>query len=215
MAGMLRLVLVAVLALAAPLAAGSPEISVDPRLLDGSTGRPLARAFIPSDKNVHGEVRLLERGDALCVQTLLYSSALRRGLRQMRRQELGAWPEGDEGYDDSTEYLENLERARARVLERFAEREDRTDSRQKMLIEFVLSDTAALYALYELEITGQPPDVAIRDKRPIVVRSASRYYVRRAMRLMLESAFGEETPLPEALRDSARDRGGQAHTRTQ
>jgi hypothetical protein len=180
------------------LAGVRPAPAADERLLDGGADRVLRRAFLPSASNVHGELRIVRRGDAACVQTLLYSKALRRGLQAIQRKELAQWPPGMPGQADSATYLAALSRARTIVLQRF-DAQPAADRRQKMLIEFVLSGSTGLFALYAVELSGEGADVHIERKEPLEVHEASAAYLARAMRGMAESAFHEAVPELEQL----------------
>jgi hypothetical protein len=163
--------------------------------------RVVRSALIPSDERVHGQVRLIRREEATCVQTLLHSKALRRGLQRIRGKERAAWPEGQAGHADSSAFLEELRRAQAVVLpgpERAADAEETRDKRQ-LLIEFVLAPGGGLFALYEPEVQESEDALQITGARPLAVREASRAYVQRAMSLMLASAFHLAEPEAEAL----------------
>jgi len=164
-------------------------------LLDGSADEIVRQAFIPSADRVHGELRLVKRGDAWVMQTLIYSARLRRGVQRIEKKELYYWPPGSPGYDDSVRYLEDLETARARVLEEFAvSQQGRGDPRQKMLIELILAPRASGFAFYSVSLDESGERVAISAKTSIAVRSASRAYVERAMRIQAEEGFGAVPP---------------------
>lgn len=166
----------------ATAAAGPP----DSRLLDRTHDELLRRAFIPSARNVHGEFRLLRRGDATCAETLLYTPMLRRALQRIRKKEQRAWPAGEAGYEDSQTYLAALEEAKSRILAAAPE-----GKLQTMAIEFVVAPHAALFALSELEIERVAGEVTIRKLRPIVVREVSPDYARRAIEEQKAAAFDE------------------------
>lgn len=199
----LPLLTVVAVAISTALAAAT---AVERPLLKHEGDRIARRAFLPSAERRHGELRLVRRGDATCVQTLLYSSAMRRGLQNMRKRERNFWPEGQAGFVDSTAYLAALEQAARRIEQAFDERTDRNDARQKMLIEFVLAADAAFFAIFEVEIEDDPAGARIVERRPIVVADASRDYVRREMLLMLESGFHESAPSPESYFPDGEDR---------
>ena len=166
------------------------------RLLDGGADRELRHAFLPSERNVHGELRLLRRGDAWVLQTLLYTPQLRRGVQRMRRKELYAWPEGAEGWADSQRYLADLESAKDHALKRFAARSDEADGRQKLMIELVLGERDAFWAFYDIELDSERESGAragratVRSRTPFLVRDASRAYLRRALAVQAETGFG-------------------------
>jgi len=182
---------------APPARASDPDpAQLHARLLDGSSDRVLRRAAIPSERNYHGEARLIERGDAVVLQTLLDSARLRRGVQRMRKEELYRWPQGEPGAEDSARYLEDLEQSKDRVVEAFETRSDRGDRRMRMLIELVLAPEASFYAFYEVELADESESHAshaeaprLLSKEAIVVRDASRTYLERALRLQSEAAF--------------------------
>lgn len=164
--------------------------AVDPeaRLLDRSADELLRSTYIPSERNIHGEFRLLRRGDATCAQTLLYTPSLRRALQRIRKKEMRYWPPGQPGHEDSLAYLDALERAKTQILGR-APAAEAPGQLQTMAIEFVASGESALFAIYELAIVESDGRITVRDLRPIVVRAASASYVRQAMEHMQTSAF--------------------------
>ncbi len=160
----------------------------------------LARAFIPSSNSVHGEVRLLKRGDAACVQTLLYSKFLRRGLYEMTKQERKAWPEGLPCCDASSNYLADLDSARVVVM---AEPTEDTNALRRMLIEFTFSSSGATYALGAMNLEGPAAALQVVQPRMHVTRTAHPYYISRAMYLMGEQGFGlADAPLEALLKDA-------------
>ena len=170
--------------------------------IDGSRDELVQRAFLPSERNVHGEFRSVRRGNASCAQTLLYTTALRRAIQRFVKKERATWSEGTPGYEDSVAYIAALEQAKTEVLARFEARSDRGDPRQKMLIEFVLAPDTAFFAVYAVEIDGDPQSLEIARKEAIVVHQASRAYVEEEIRRMSESAFGDA----EELTDSGKTR---------
>jgi hypothetical protein len=147
------------------------------------------RAFLPSPQRIHGELRLVERGDTLVLQTLLYSDALRRGVDRIRKKELYYWPAGRAGSEDSTRYLAGLDRAKRHVLERFASPAGMTDPKPRLLIEFVLAPARAEIGFYDVEIKRAAQGFDVQDRKPIEVLTASRDYLARAMRIQGDEGF--------------------------
>lgn len=158
---------------------------------------PVRRAYIPSDDRVHGELRLLRRGDSWVLQTALWSKRLRRGVQRIDKKERYYWRPENEGYADSERYRQDLARAKQLVVEAFEDgAEENDDPRQQLLIEFVLGPCdgkrcEASYALYAVELEEGDEGWAIQRATPIVERAASSAYVRRAMRIQAEEGFGE------------------------
>ncbi len=172
--------------LAAGLAVGAA--AGDPPLCPGEEACE-RRAYIPSAQNRHGELRVLARDGQRCVQTLLYSPALARGLKAIRGKEFGAWPEGSPGYADSTNYLAALREAETAVREAFERRADPSDVRQKMLIEYLCAEREAWVVIYAVDLAEQGGEQKIVAARPLARRAVSCDYARRAMDLMVENAF--------------------------
>ena len=158
-------------------------------VLPGAPEEIVERAFVPNGRNAHGEVRLVHRDGALCVQTILCSPELVRSLQAMERKERANWPDGADHHADSQGFLERLSLATDRALEDFAARSDGADARRKLLIELILDDDAAWYAFYIPEIDTSAGRLDVRNPRRLFLRQASPAYIARAMRLQLESAF--------------------------
>lgn len=135
-------------------------------------------AFVPSADQPQGEVRLVRRGDAAVMQTVLYSRYLKRVVAEIRRKELASWPPSREGHEDARRYIQAVLEARERIQRRFRERADRGDRRQKMLIEFILSGTASLVTISEPELEEVNGHMRVVSKRPIAALELSRTYVR-------------------------------------
>jgi hypothetical protein len=154
----------------------------------------IARAFIPSSNNVHGEVRLIQRGDTACVQTLLYSKFLRRGLYEMEKAERSCWADGYGGWEDSTNYIAAMRATRDAILgdgsTPTAEPTSPSDEKKKMLIEFTLSPTDAGYTLSKLNLDGSPEALRIVDAPRVMANKTTAYYASRAMQVMAAKAFG-------------------------
>jgi hypothetical protein len=166
--------------------------------LDATADRILARAYLPSPERVHGELRLVRRGEALCMQTLIYSNSLRRGVDRIRKKELYHWRAGRPGAEDSARYLAGLDQAKRHVLERFASPRGLEDPRQRLLIEFVLGKGVAEVAFYDVEVEREAAGFAVRDRRPILVLDSSPAYVARAMRIQGDEGF--DAPVAELLK---------------
>jgi hypothetical protein len=146
------------------------------RLLDGGEDRIVRSAFVPSKTLRQGEVRLIRRGRAAVLQTVLSTRYLKRVIAEIRRKEAASWPEGRNGQTDSLRYVDALTRAQAGIQERYRGRGGR---RQRLLIEFILSDGDSLVALSEPEIEEDGDGhFLVVSKRPVAVLPLSRTYVR-------------------------------------
>jgi hypothetical protein len=159
----------------------------------------LARAYLPSAERIHGELVLARRGTALVMGTLLYSNSLRRGVDRIRKKELYHWPADRPGAEDSTRYLQALERAKRHVLERFehaapGDTNATRDPRPRLLIEFTLDGTDAQVAFYDVEVEATKSGFVVRERRPIQVLAASRDYIARAMRIQGDEGFDRTLP---------------------
>ena len=185
-----------VLAWAASTGAEAP---VPPNLqarLDARADEIVARSYVPSEERRVGEVRLVRRGDANVVQTLLYTKVLSRVVGEIRKKELANWPEGP-GRADALRYVEALDAVQKRVFREISKREPKGDRRQKLWVEFLVAPRTALVAIGSFEIETRGGEVRVVEREPIVVLEASREYVVRNMRLIAADSFKVEG---EALR---------------
>ncbi len=174
--------LLAVLLLAlftAPAAAAEGKPASDHvLLLDGSRDEIVRSEFVPSREQPVGEVRLVRRGPAVVMQTVLYTKFLKRVVAEIRKKEEAAWPRGRDGHGDAVRYVDAVLAAQAGIEERFRRRQDRGDRRQKMLIEFILSGNASIVAIAEPALTETGGRMRVASRRQIAVLHLSRTYVR-------------------------------------
>ena len=152
-------------------------------LLDRTDDRILARADIAARGGRHGEVRIVARGDARVVQTVLHSKLLRRVVFEIAERERTGWPEWAEGAEASRRYVAALARSEQAVPGpppnvRLAT----ADRRRALLIEFVLSRDAQLVAFFEPSLVDGPEGVAIEGVRPIERIALPRAFVEHDMR---------------------------------
>jgi hypothetical protein len=162
-------------------------------LLDAAADRTVARVVVPSPEQVVGEVRLVKRGDADVVQTLLYVKVLSRVVAEIRKKEVANWPAGRDGHDDMQRYTEALDQVRKRLWDEQPKNERRDDRRQRMLIELVLDEHDALVAVgtFDMEESGGAAPL-VTARRPYVVLRPSRAYIARNMRLIAADSFHVE-----------------------
>jgi hypothetical protein len=208
------MLLVGTMTATAPTAARAAAPALTSRAADppakvasASGDRILARTYLPSAERIHGELVLARRGTALVIETLLYSNSLRRGVDRIRKKELYHWTADRPGAEDSTRYLQALERAKRHVLERFehaapGDTNATRDPRPRLLIEFTLDGTDAQVAFYDVEVEATKSGFVVSDRRPIVTLDASPDYVARAIRIQAEEGF--ERPIAEIERLPAR-----------
>jgi len=186
-------------------------------LLDAAADELLARSDVPSPEQRVGEVRLIRRGDANVVQTLLVTKLLSRVVGEIRRKELANWPEGP-GHEDALRYVDALGAVQRTLWGRLRAAEPASDRRQRMWIEFVLAPGASLVAIggfgaFEMEEPGG--ELRVPRRETLAVLEPSRDYVRRNMRLIAADSFHVEGaalasllgPL-ELLREAASDPPG-------
>lgn len=147
-------------------------------LLDGRNDRVVRSAFVPAEGQPQGEVHLIRRGNAVVMQTVLYSKFMKRVVAGIRHKEQPVWPPTRKGHADSLRYLDALTKAEARIRQRPGEGETGDERRRKLLIEFILSEKAALVAFFEPEIKEDRGHFRVIAKRPITVLELSRAYVR-------------------------------------
>lgn len=205
-------------AIAAPAGAaeGKPPAAWA-RLLDGSRDVVVRAGFVPSEEQPVGDVRLVRRGSAVVMQTVLYTKFLKRVVAEIRKKEMTAWPPGRPGHDDARKYVDALQSAQAGIQERFRGREDRGDRSQRMLIEFILSGDASIVAIAEPALVEKGGRMRVASRRQIAVLPLSRAYVRGniyeiawdALKLTREDSWSLLEPMlpPESPAESAPSEG--------
>lgn len=174
---------VPILLLASHALASAPDLPA--ALLDPANDRVVARTVVPDAVRHVGEVRLLARGDATVVQTLLLTKALARVVAEIRKKEEGNWPADAPGHVEMARYLAALEAAAADVRSRPADGDER---RLRLLIEFVADGRAAGVAFAGFDAADDDPIVPAA-RRPIAALGLERSYALRNMRLILADAF--------------------------
>lgn len=200
---------------------GKPQAS-RARLLDGSRDQVVRAEVVPSPEQPVGEVRLVRRGSAVVMQTVLHTKFLKRVVAEIRKKEMAAWPRDRRGHGDAVKYVEALVSAQAGIQERFALREDRGDRRQRMLIEFILTDDVSIVAFAEPALADEGGRMRVVSRRPIAVLPLSRTYVRgniyeiawdalklgrKESRDLLEPMLPPESPGDAATSEGEREQG--------
>ena len=160
------------------VAAGGNPQAARARLLDGSLDEVVRAEFVPTAEQPVGEVRLVRRGRAVVMQTVLYTKFLKRVVAEIRKKEMAAWPRDRQGHAESVKYADAVRAAQGGIEERFRRREDRGDRRQKMLIEFILSDRDSIVAIAEPVLAEEGGRMRVVSRRAIAVLELSRAYVR-------------------------------------
>ncbi len=174
---LLAVLILGVFSLPVFAAEGTPKAEYA-RLLDGSRDEIVRSEFVPSEEQPVGEVRLVRRGPAVVMQTVLSTSLLKRVVAAIRKKDVANWPVSRPGHDDAVKYVEAIQSAQAEIRERFRRREHRGDRRQKMLIEFILSRDASIVAIAEPTLAQADGHMRVASRRQIAVLPLSRVYVR-------------------------------------
>ncbi|MBW2272401.1 MAG: hypothetical protein JRG96_03960 [Deltaproteobacteria bacterium] len=188
----LTLLLVHVLALApGALMAATVASAQQPAELEAVAERPrdeiLRRAEIRSRGRSHGEVRLVARGEARAVQTLLYSKVLRKVVARIREKEAANWPASRPGHADSLTYVAALDRAGEQVREAASAKQG--DRRRQLLIEFWATRSGSGVKLLEPRAQRVEDELVISDARPMEQLLLSREYVTQSMLLIAREHF--------------------------
>ena len=173
---------------------GATGQGIEP-LVDRSKDRVLERRPVTSRGRRHGEVRVLRRGDAVVIQTLLSSKVLRRVVAGIRDRELESWPPGQEGHAAALSYLSALDAATKATLDGRPRSHEKTsigaaktrDRRRSLLIEFILSESRHGVVIAHPELLDEPSGeltlTGVRDERALDV---PRPFVERDMKLIAD-----------------------------
>jgi hypothetical protein len=173
-------------------AAGAEPPAEPEAAAESSRDQILERADIRSRGRFHGEVRLVARGEARVVQTLLYSKILRKVIARIREKESESWPVTRAGHEDSRTYVAALESAAQEVGQAGSAKGG--DRRRKLLIEFWASRSEAGVAFREPRVEKVDDELTITDTREMNALPLSREYVTRSMLLIASEHF----PMAEA-----------------
>ena len=171
-------------------AAGAQEV-VPARLapwLDATADRVVDRAYVPSAESKVGEVRILRRGEATVVETLLYTKVLSRVIGEIRKKELANWP----GNSDAARYIETLERVQKQIWSRMPTNQRVTDRRQKLWIDFVVAPGVAFVGVGAFEMEEPRGEVRLLRRELLALLEPSPGYVWRNQRLITADAFHVE-----------------------
>lgn len=174
--------------------AASAEVATKPRpsaLQDGAHDSVVLRAFVPSGLIPQGEVRLIRRGGAVVMQTVLHTGFLERAVARIRSKELASWPPERAGHEDAIRYVDAVVDAGRRIRDSAGTRGGSGgDRRRSMLIEFILSVAASVVEISEPDVERVDGHLRIVSKRPIAVLELSRSYVRGDIREIARDALG-------------------------
>lgn len=173
-------------------AAALPSV-VAPALLDAAADRVEAKIVIPEPARKVGEVRLVSRGEAVVVQTLLSTKLLSRVTGEIRKKEEANWPPGAAGAEDAAEYLAALDAVRETV-ERRSPGVDWADRRRRLLVEYVADANGAAVLFGTFSTASGTTELTPVSREILRTLTPSRAYVLRNMRLILADSF----KVPEA-----------------
>ena len=149
--------------------------------------RVVKRTDVPDATRKVGEVRLVQRGDAIVVQTLLATKVMSRVLSEIRKKETTNWPAGQPVHEDMERYLAAIERnAEALRAERDAQAGDR---RMRLAIELVATKDAEGLVLATFGGGETGGYLAPTERRVLETVTLGRPYVVRNMRLILADSF--------------------------
>ena len=166
-------------------AVGGPEAS-DADVL-------VRRAAVPSRLLRQGEVRLVQRGDTVVVQTVLLTRYLGRVTHAIREKELQNWPEGAPGAADAAHYRDALARAAAMVSSgEGAEDGHERSRRHRLAIEFICGADTGTVRFLQPEVGEDADGLAMLGAKPLFDLEVSRTYVARNQELIVADSLGAE-----------------------
>ncbi len=164
-------------------------------LVDRSEDRILERRPVTSRGRRHGEVRLLRRGDAVVIQTLLSSKVLKRVVAGIRDRELESWPPGREGHTAALAYLAALDAATKATLDGPPRSHEKTsigaantrDRRRILLVEFILSKSRHGVVIAHPKLLDKPSgELTLTGVNEEQALDVPRSFVERDMKLIAD-----------------------------
>jgi hypothetical protein len=179
--------------LAVRSAHGAESSGVPPALFAADADRVIASTVVPDDVRKVGEVRLVARGDATVVQTLLVTRALDRVVAEIRKKEEANWAPSNPERASMERYLSAIFRSADALVAR-RESGDGGERRLRLVIELAASTGAAGLLVGEFDADEVDGHLRPTGRRPMETFALPRAYVLRNMRLILADAFH----LPEA-----------------
>jgi hypothetical protein len=180
--------LAAVLALLLEAGAAGAQVEIPAKLapwLDAVDERVVDRAYVPSREQRVGEVRVVKRGAATLVETLLYTKVLSRAVDAIRKKEAANWP----AHPDAERYIAALERAQQQIWKRLPTDARLADRRQKLWIDFVVAPGASFVALGAFTLEEAQGEVRVLEREPLALLELEPEYVRRNLLLITADAF--------------------------
>lgn len=167
------------------------------------------RIPVPSPEQPQGEVRIVQRGKAMVVQTLLYTKILKRVVGAICKKEQATWPQQRPEHGESKRYVETLRQIRQEIEGERKAGATGNERLQTLLIEFVLDEQQSSIGLYEPTYGGEDGQLVVRDRRPLAVWPASRRYISENMLEIVKDAFALDDAAAKALLAGAAATGKQ------
>jgi len=168
-------------------------------LLNARHDQILERTVVPAVEKPQGEVRLIRRGPLLVVQTLLASRVLKRVVGVIDTKEQNRWPEGSDGYFDSTRYRNELFLATNKSWSLFRQREAKDELRQFLLIEFILGADQSAIALSVPQVAGMYGQMQLIGQKTLSVWQSPGNYVKENIREIIRDNFNFDVAAQEKL----------------
>ena len=184
---LLPALLASLLVVAVAGAAPAPAVPID-----AAADRVVKRTDVPDATRKVGEVRLVQRGDAIVVQTLLATKVMSRVLAEIRKKETGNWPADRPGHEDMERYLAAIDE-KAEALRSARDAGD-GDRRVRLAIELVATKDAEGLVLATFAGDESGGFLAPTDRRVLETVALGRPYVVRNMRLILADSFHVPEP---------------------
>lgn len=154
-------------------------------LSDASADKVVASVVVPDSSRKVGEVRLIARGQAVVVQTLVSTKLLSRVIAEIGKKEEKNWPAGQA---DTVKYLAALESARETVEKR-SPAAAWDDRRRRLLIEFAADAGSEAVFIGTFRYSKDGSDRTPYDREIFSTLALSRAYVLRNIRLILADSF--------------------------
>lgn len=158
------------------------------RLLDASADRVVASTPVPDAAPKVGETRLVARGGAVVVQTLLSTKLLSRVVAEIRGKDERNWPEDRPGAEGRRAYVAALVAARE-TLDKRSPGPDWTDRRQRLLVEFAADATGSAVVIGTFDAMPASGEPGPNVREVLATLDPPRDYVLRNIRLIVADSF--------------------------
>ena len=155
------------------------------KLDDATSDKVHTKTIVPDPARKVGEVRLVSRGDAVVVQTLLATKLLTRVIAEIGQKEAHNWPNPAES---SASYMAALRDADEKLKQREAAATS-TDRRRRLLIEFAASAGEEAVFVGTFGSNGEIGALEVTARELFTTLHPPRDYVLRQIRLILADSF--------------------------